>query len=164
MCFSGHSTNPILTKYTVWLIGLLKADMFLEEDQLMAPYNNSFSVFRLHFQVCSSIMFWTVMIPLWAFTLGQEIFSSGQMVVPYSRIAESAVGMAVPIAIGVSIQHCWPSLSRLLVRFLKPFSTLLILGIIIFATVTNWYLFRLFTWQVGLLPPKCIILNLSNDI
>lgn len=88
------------------------------------------------------------MIPLWAFTLGQEIFSSGEMVVPYSRIASSAVGMVVPLAIGCAIQHYWPSLSKVLVKILKPFSFTLILSIIIFATITNWYLFRLFTWQV----------------
>lgn len=88
------------------------------------------------------------MIPLWAFTLGQEIFSSGAMVVPYNRIASSAIGLVVPLSIGYAVQHFAPSLSKLLVRILKPFSIILILSIIIFATVTNWYLFRLFTWQV----------------
>lgn len=90
------------------------------------------------------------MIPAWAFTLGQEIFSSGEMVVPYRLITMSAVGMVVPLGIGCGIQHYYPSLSKLLVRILKPFSITLILGIIIFATFTNWYLFRLFTWQVRL--------------
>ncbi|XP_054288932.1 ileal sodium/bile acid cotransporter-like [Macrosteles quadrilineatus] len=97
-----------------------------------------------------------VMIPLWAFTLGQEIFSSGAMVVPYNRIASSAIGLVVPLSIGYAVQHFAPSLSKLLVRILKPFSIILILSIIIFATVTNWYLFRLFTWQImlgGMLLP-----------
>jgi len=97
-----------------------------------------------------------VMIPLWAFTLGQEIFSSGEMVVPYRRIATSAVGLIVPLTIGYAVQHFAPSLSKLLVRILKPFSIVLIMSIIIFATVTNWYLFRLFTWQImlgGMLLP-----------
>lgn len=102
-------------------------------------------------------MFVTVMIPAWAFTLGQEIFSSGEMVVPYSRIASSAIGMVVPLGIGCGIQHYCPTLCKLLVRILKPFSIALILSIIIFATITNWYLFRLFTWQVRLVKENSML-------
>jgi len=96
------------------------------------------------------------MIPLWAFTLGQEIFMSGQMQVPYWKIARSAVSLIVPLAIGCFIQRYLPALSKLLVRILKPLSILLIVAMIIFASFTNWYLFRLFTWQImlgGLLLP-----------
>uniref|UniRef100_A0A1B6F323 P3 protein n=1 Tax=Cuerna arida TaxID=1464854 RepID=A0A1B6F323_9HEMI len=97
-----------------------------------------------------------LMIPLWAFTLGTEIFSSGEMVVPYMRIASSAIAMVVPLILGYVIQRWFPALCKVLVRILKSFSIILILSIIIFATITNWYLFRLFTWRImlgGMLLP-----------
>lgn len=90
------------------------------------------------------------MMPLWLFTLGATIFDRGHLIVPYSRIAVFAIGLIVPLAIGLLIQRFLPSLAKLLVRILKTFSSLLIIFIIIFAIVTNLYLFKLFTWQVSI--------------
>uniref|UniRef100_A0A182JTU0 Sodium-bile acid cotransporter n=1 Tax=Anopheles christyi TaxID=43041 RepID=A0A182JTU0_9DIPT len=88
------------------------------------------------------------MMPLWIFTLGRTIFQRANLVVPYSRIAYTAVGLVVPISAGLLIQRYCPRFSRLLVRILKPMSVILILFIVIFAIVTNLYLFELFSWQI----------------
>lgn len=88
------------------------------------------------------------MMPLWIFTLGHVIFSRGKLGVPYSKIATFAVSLIVPLAIGVGIQKCSPRITRVLVRLLKPISTMLILFIIVFAIVTNLYLFKLFSWKI----------------
>nr|XP_013099514.1 unnamed protein product [Stomoxys calcitrans] len=96
------------------------------------------------------------MMPLWIFSLGSLIFARGNMEIPYGNIATYAVALVVPLAIGIAIQKCSPCLTRILVRFLKPISTCLILFIIIFAIVTNLYMFQLFSWQIilgGLLLP-----------
>lgn len=91
----------------------------------------------------------TAMMPLWIFTLGTTIFDRGHLTVPYLRIAYMAVGLILPLTIGLLIQRYLPRLAKLLVRILKTFSSLLIIFIIIFAIVTNLYLFELFTWQVS---------------
>ncbi|XP_061391265.1 P3 protein-like [Musca vetustissima] len=88
------------------------------------------------------------MIPLWIFTLGQVIFRRGNMIIPYSKIATFAVALVIPLAIGVAIQKYSPKYSKILVLFLEPISKCLILFIIIFATVTNLYLFELFSWRI----------------
>lgn len=88
------------------------------------------------------------MMPLWIFTLGHVIFSRGKLGVPYNKIATFAVSLIVPLAIGVAIQKCSPRITRVLVRLLKPISTMLILFIIVFAIVTNLYLFKLFSWKI----------------
>ncbi|XP_013099094.1 P3 protein isoform X2 [Stomoxys calcitrans] len=96
------------------------------------------------------------MIPLWIFTLGHLIFARGHMTIPYANIATFAVALVVPLTIGVIIQKYSPRMTRILVKLLKPISTCLVLFIIIFATVTNLYLFQLFSWQIilaGLLLP-----------
>ncbi|XP_075156400.1 sodium/bile acid cotransporter 5-like [Haematobia irritans] len=96
------------------------------------------------------------MIPMWIFTLGHLIFDRGNMTIPYANIASFSVALMVPLTIGVVIQTYSPRLTRILVRLLKPISTCLVLFIIIFATVTNLYLFQLFSWQIvfaGLLLP-----------
>uniref|UniRef100_A0A146LKT8 p3 protein n=1 Tax=Lygus hesperus TaxID=30085 RepID=A0A146LKT8_LYGHE len=88
------------------------------------------------------------LIPLWVFTLGQAIFKGGPIGVPYSKIMTSAVGLVVPLAIGYVIQVYCKRLSNIMVRILKPFSALLIVFIVLFATITNFYLFKLFTWEI----------------
>ncbi|XP_036345899.1 P3 protein-like [Rhagoletis pomonella] len=88
------------------------------------------------------------MMPLWIFTLGQLIFDRANITVPYANIATFAVSLVVPLAIGLAIQRWLPRVARVLVRLLKPISTCLILFIVIFAIVTNLYLFKLFSWQI----------------
>lgn len=87
--------------------------------------------------------------PFWTFTLGRTIFDKGAMVVPYRKVASFAVALLPPLLIGLILQRKQPKFSKLMVRILKPFSSLLILFIIVFATVTNWYLFKLFTSEVN---------------
>ncbi|GAB0098846.1 sodium/bile acid cotransporter [Sergentomyia squamirostris] len=88
------------------------------------------------------------LMPLWIFTLGKTIFDQGNLIVPYERIGSFALALVVPLAVGIIIQRYFPRLTRILVLVLKPFSTLLILFIVIFAIVTNLYLFELFSWQI----------------
>lgn len=86
--------------------------------------------------------------PAWLFSLGQVVFRNANIVVPYARIASFVVGLIVPMAIGLGMQRWTPKLSAFMVRILKPLSTSLLLFIIIFAIVTNLYIFSLFTWQI----------------
>nr|CAD7429734.1 unnamed protein product [Timema monikensis] len=88
------------------------------------------------------------MMPLWIFTLGRVIFEEGALGVPYTRIASFALGLVVPLGLGFLIQRYLPRVSKFMVRILKPFSLLLILFIVVFAIITNLYLFQLFTWQI----------------
>lgn len=85
---------------------------------------------------------------MWIFTLGKHIFERGNLGVPYDKVATFAVGLIIPLAIGYFIQKKLPRLSKLMVRMMKPFSVVLIVFIIIFAIVTNLYLFKLFSWKV----------------
>ena len=88
------------------------------------------------------------MMPLWLFTLGRTIFEDANLKVPYGMISEYAFCLAVPLAIGFCIQRFMPRTKNLLVRILKPFSTVLILFIVVFAIVANLYIFKLFSWQI----------------
>lgn len=89
------------------------------------------------------------MMPLWIFTLGKTIFDRANLGVPYSRISSMAAGLLIPLAIGLAIQRFMPKTAKVLVRILKPVSLVLILFIVIFAIVTNLYIFELFTWRVS---------------
>ncbi len=94
------------------------------------------------------------MMPLWIFTLGKVIFDQANLEVPYSSLATYVVALVVPLAIGILIQKYLPRVRNILVRILKPLSILLILFIVIFAIVTNLYLFELFSWQVSVCRRK----------
>lgn len=88
------------------------------------------------------------MMPLWIFTLGSLIFERAKLGVPYSKIFTMAFGLVIPLAIGLLIQRFLPRVARVLVRILKPVSMILILFIIVFAIITNFYIFQLFSWQI----------------
>lgn len=88
------------------------------------------------------------MIPLWVFTLGRVIFEKGDLSVPYSQISTYAIALVVPLLIGYIIQRFFKKVAKFFVRILKVFSSILILFIIIFAIVTNLYIFKIFSWQV----------------
>ncbi|XP_058811829.1 ileal sodium/bile acid cotransporter-like isoform X2 [Topomyia yanbarensis] len=88
------------------------------------------------------------MMPLWIFTLGRKIFDRGNLVVPYRNLATFAVGLIIPMGIGLLSQRYTPRIARFLVRVLKPMSALLIIFIVVFAIITNLYLFELFSWQI----------------
>jgi len=89
------------------------------------------------------------MIPFWILFLGKRIFSMGEMPVPYSRIGSSIVALIIPLCIGYCIQQFLPRVSKIMIRVLKPLSSCLIIFIIVFATVTNLYLFKIFSWKVS---------------
>lgn len=88
------------------------------------------------------------MMPLWIFTLGTSIFERAKLGVPYQKIFTMAFGLVIPLSIGLLIQKFFPRVARVLVRILKPVSMILILFIIIFAIITNFYIFQLFSWEV----------------
>ncbi|XP_011501231.1 PREDICTED: ileal sodium/bile acid cotransporter-like [Ceratosolen solmsi marchali] len=98
------------------------------------------------------------LMPMWIFTLGKHIFDRGNLAMPYDKIATFAMGLIIPLALGYIIQKKLPKLSRILVRMMKPFSVILIVFIIIFAIITNLYLFKLFSWKIilcGMGLPWC---------
>ncbi|KAK9876959.1 hypothetical protein WA026_015992 [Henosepilachna vigintioctopunctata] len=88
------------------------------------------------------------MMPFWIFTLGKLIFDEAKLNVPYDHIAYSAISLFIPLTIGYLLTRYYKKLAAFLSRILKGLSSLLILFIVIFATVTNLYLFKLFSWQI----------------
>lgn len=88
------------------------------------------------------------MMPLWIFTLGKVIFDRGDIPIPYETLMTYVIALVVPLAIGLLIQRFLPRVARILVRVLKPVSTLLLIFIVVFAIVTNLYLFELFSWEI----------------
>lgn len=88
------------------------------------------------------------LMPLWLFSLGQVVFKNAHIVVPYQRIGEFVFCLFVPLGIGLCMQRWTPKLATFMVRILKGFSTTLLLCIVVFAIVTNLYIFQLFTWQI----------------
>lgn len=89
------------------------------------------------------------MMPLWLFTLGKVIFDQGDIKVPYSQISTYAIALVIPLGLGFLISIYLKTVSKFLVRILKGFSGILLLFIIVFAIVTNLYLFELFSWEVS---------------
>ncbi|XP_053619540.1 uncharacterized sodium-dependent transporter YocS-like [Plodia interpunctella] len=95
----------------------------------------------------STLLSFAVM-PAWLFSLGQVVFANAHIGVPYTRIATFVAGLLAPLAAGLALQRWTPKLASFMVRILKGFSTSLLLFIIVFAIITNLYIFELFTWEI----------------
>lgn len=138
--------------WTVILGGNIDLSVAMTTTSTFAAFGNS-TEYGLELCRIKSIFFsffsYAAMMPLWIFTLGKTIFDRGNIAVPYKQISTYAIALVVPLGIGLLIQRYCPRLTRLLVRILKSFSSLLILFIVIFAILTNLYLFQLFTWEVS---------------
>jgi sodium/bile acid cotransporter 3/5 len=87
--------------------------------------------------------------PLWIFTLGKFVFDRAHLGIPYRKIATFAIGLIIPLLIGVGIQKYFERCAKFLMRILKPLTFGLLIFIIVFAIISNLYLFSLFSWQVG---------------
>lgn len=87
--------------------------------------------------------------PLWLFTLGKTIFDESDIPVPYMRLIYIIFGLIIPLFIGFLIQRYLNKVGQILARMLKCVSALLLIFIIIFAIVTNFYLFELFSYKVN---------------
>ncbi|XP_023235306.1 ileal sodium/bile acid cotransporter-like [Centruroides sculpturatus] len=88
------------------------------------------------------------MIPLWLFTLGTLLFKDTKTVVPYSSILTTLVSMLIPLGVGLLFQRFLPRVAKFCRKILALVSILMILFIIIFGTYANFYMFKLFTWQI----------------
>ncbi|XP_030754009.1 ileal sodium/bile acid cotransporter-like isoform X2 [Sitophilus oryzae] len=86
--------------------------------------------------------------PMWLFTLGKTIFRDADLEMPYAHITSFVFALLVPLGIGYLINRYLKKTGAFMGRILKGFSSLLILFIIIFAIVTNLYLFELFSWRI----------------
>ena len=88
------------------------------------------------------------MMPFWVFTLGKVIFYRANLSVPYLKIALMAISFAIPVLIGVFIQKFFPRVAKYLVGILKSLAAFLIIFVGVIATITNFYIFQLFSWRV----------------
>ncbi|XP_055390154.1 hepatic sodium/bile acid cotransporter-like isoform X2 [Condylostylus longicornis] len=88
------------------------------------------------------------MMPLWIFTLGATIFNRGNLGVPYERVAVFSVSLIIPLVIGILVKKFQPKLANILIRLLKPITIIILVYIMTFAIILNFYVFKLFTWKI----------------
>ncbi|CAG0884570.1 unnamed protein product [Darwinula stevensoni] len=92
-------------------------------------------------------LFAFVAMPGWLFTLGSSIFKEGDLVIPYENIATLALGLIIPVSIGVGIRYKFPGCAHFMVRIIKPAFVLLIIYIVIFGIYTNLYILYLISFE-----------------
>ncbi|CAG0880971.1 unnamed protein product [Cyprideis torosa] len=100
-----------------------------------------------------------VALPAWIFSLGQIIFIKSRLVIPYPNIGYVLFLLIVPMSVGVLIKRYIPSLAKILIRLIRPFSAILLVYIFTFGIYANLYIFFLLTWQVVLAAMSLIWLG-----
>lgn len=119
--------------------------------------NSYFSIVHANFLTVSELflflyvfffLFFEICLILIGTLSGRLIFNNAKLKVPYKEIMTYVIALIVPLAIGYLIQRYLNRVAQFMTRIIKGFSSLLIIFIIIFAIVTNMYLFQLFSWKV----------------
>lgn len=60
-----------------------------------------------------------------------------------------ALGIIVPISIGLLIKAKRPKVANVLSKLLKPLALFFILFVMIFGVIAYWDIFKFFTWRVS---------------
>ncbi|KAF2361006.1 Bile acid:sodium symporter/arsenical resistance protein Acr3 [Trinorchestia longiramus] len=91
-----------------------------------------------------------VAMPCWIWALAPTIFEEGKFnSPPYRNIAMLALGLVVPISIGLLIKAKCPKAAAVLRKLLKPLSLFFIIFVMTFGVYAYWYIFEFFTWKVA---------------
>lgn len=89
-----------------------------------------------------------LMMPFWLFTLGSSLFKGPLSKLPFGNIVGSLVSMVVPLGVGLLIQRYLPKTAKFCRKIIAPASIVMILYIVVFATVTNLYMFKILNWRI----------------
>ncbi|VDK48026.1 unnamed protein product [Anisakis simplex] len=103
-----------------------------------------------------------VMMPLWIYLFGQHFLqgydSDTRLKVPYWKIVSSLLTLVIPLLIGVCISKWKPCFRDKARKLMRPFILFVLIFLIVFGTIANFYMVRLITWTAllgGLLLPWC---------
>ncbi len=88
------------------------------------------------------------MMPFWLFTLGQTLFSSGNIKIPYFNLFTSLITLTFPMLIGITIRHYKPKWAEISHKIIKPFTIIVVIIGVIGSSILYNHIFILFTWPI----------------
>jgi len=120
--------------------------------------NAHLSVTMTFFSMLGSL----VTMPFWMNILGykflRNIGDSTTVCVPYDKIMFSLAGLIVPLLLGVLISRFKQNVAARSRKMLRPFLILVLVFVIVFGVISNFFLLKMITWPAllaGLLLPWC---------
>uniref|UniRef100_F1L203 p3 protein n=1 Tax=Ascaris suum TaxID=6253 RepID=F1L203_ASCSU len=103
-----------------------------------------------------------VMMPLWMWVFGQHFLrgydANMRIKIPYWKIISSLLTLVIPLLIGILISRWKPAVKDKARKFMRPFIVFVLIFLVVFGTIANFYMIRLLTWTAvigGLLLPWC---------
>lgn len=94
-------------------------------------------------------MYFTGMMPLWLYTLGQQ-FIDGTVQVPFLNIFTTLLILIVPLFVGVFLQHKLPKVTKVLIKVIRPVTVVCIVLLLTVGIYSNLYIFKLFKPKIVL--------------
>lgn len=88
------------------------------------------------------------MMPFWLFTLGQTLFTSGNIKIPYFNLFTSLISLTFPMLIGIAIRHYKPKWAQISHKIIKPFTVVVVVIAIIGSTILYSHIFLMFTYPI----------------
>ncbi|CAL4068383.1 unnamed protein product [Meganyctiphanes norvegica] len=90
-------------------------------------------------------------LPAWVYGLAHTIFPDGYFSkMPYRNIAMLALGLVVPLSMGLGIKKVCPKGAEFLKKMLKPLSIFFIVFVMTFGVFAYFYIFAFFDWKVAI--------------
>lgn len=88
------------------------------------------------------------MMPLWIFTLGNQLLKDAKVKIPYFNLLISLSFLSLCLTIGLLLQKFQPKVAAFLRKLLKPFTAVLMTCVIIGGTYISFYFVKLLTLKV----------------
>jgi sodium/bile acid cotransporter 3/5 len=94
------------------------------------------------------------MMPIWLYTLGQYAYLRELKIrIPFFNLAQSLLRVIGPLLIGMILVYFIPKLKLLVQRIVKPLLIFLIIYILVFGSISTFYLFRYLDLKTALTAP-----------
>lgn len=88
----------------------------------------------------------SVMMPLWIYTLGKTYLSDDfEIVIPYLSLLQAMATMIIPLLVGIAIKWKSPKATVVILTILKPSSALIVVFVISMSLYSHWYSFKMIT-------------------
>ncbi|KAH3776382.1 ileal sodium/bile acid cotransporter-like [Dreissena polymorpha] len=85
------------------------------------------------------------MMPLWLYTLGRTFLQEDlNLTIPYLNILQVIASLVIPLLIGIFLKYKFIKVALVIIRFLKPFTLLVMIVFLCVGLYANWYVFKLF--------------------
>lgn len=109
------------------------------------------------------MFFITVMMPFWLFTLGR-VYTYDSASIPFRSIATGLATLIIPVLFGLGLRKWKPKAGEFVIKCLKPLALIFVIFVIVFGSITNSYIYKMWGRHWYLVPGSLLCIYLGYTL